>query len=89
MLVLALLVSGVPLNTGVVIIGGAHERALTMNVCHPLESATAVAPLLLARPACAGLQQIFVGIEEAPRDTAARISELAIEPDSPPPETAL
>jgi hypothetical protein len=89
MLILALLISGLPLNAGIEIVGGAHERALTMNICHPLESATAVAPLLLARPATLAMRPVFVAIDEAPQNAAAQISEPAIEPDSPPPETSL
>ena len=81
-----LLLGSMPATTGVFVVFGMSHPELALNFCHPLESAVAAAPILLARPALAALRPSFVEFELARRPAETRPSEFSPEPEGPPPE---
>lgn len=85
---LILLLGSAPLTTGLFVVIGPSHPELAMNFCHPLESATASAPILLARPASAAMRPALVEFERMRPDAETPLTEFSLEPESPPPESA-
>jgi len=88
LLALTLLLGSMPLTTGVVIVFGQSHPELAMNFCHPLESATAAAPIALARPALIPLAPALVEVERLRYSARTLLTEFSLEPENPPPESA-
>jgi hypothetical protein len=79
--------SSVPLNVGVTIVSGSAVPTISVDICHPLQAATASSLPAMARPAPVVSQQLV--LPEASALTAEpvkAVTDLRIKPDTPPPE---
>lgn len=83
---LLVLLGSLPLTTGVAFICGADRPALSLDLCHPLQSAVAGTIAVVARPAAIdfhpGLREFTFAIPER-TPFSCRLSDA---PENPPPE---
>jgi hypothetical protein len=86
MLALMLLLSSVPLNSGVVLVTGPNHPQLTLNICRPIQDCSCASNNLLARPAVNAPQFVLTSMTSLAATPAARLVERAVPPDTPPPK---
>lgn len=85
-LAVVLLVSSLPLSSGIVIISGPSQPEFTINICQPLQVLSNAPVIPLARNTA-----IFINFVP-PRDwgpvaaTSSALSNLRVPPDTPPPK---
>jgi hypothetical protein len=87
LLALLFALSSVPINVGLIVLSGSAAPTISIDICHPLQSAT-VSPLpAMARPAPDESQSIVLRqwgtLAPAPVKAA---TDLRIKPDTPPPK---
>lgn len=81
-----LLLSTVPLTSGVIIVPGRSYLEFTINVCQPIHAFAAVSNIPFARPAVTvpAFAPLCLGSVRA--NPPARIIECNAEPETPPPK---
>lgn len=87
-LVVALLIGGLPLLSGVVIVGTHDGPAFTLNICHPLPgldhgASFPAVPLVDGRPSLEK-PSLYIVLHEADTPPLSFMSEA---PDPPPPKS--
>jgi hypothetical protein len=90
LLALLFALSSVPITAGVIIVSGPAAPTISVDICHPLQSATASSLPVMARPALDSSQELVLPefSRLAPEPFKVAI-DLRIKPDTPPPETLL
>ena len=88
LLAVVLLLSSVPLTSGVLIISGPTRPELTINICQPIQMFDRVSNNLLARPAVNPPQFVLLLLGSLAANPTARLAERDTAPDTPPPKTA-
>jgi hypothetical protein len=87
LLALLFALSSVPINVGLTIISGPAAPTIGIDICHPLQSATASSLPAMARPAAQASHALILPevstLAPAPIKAA---TDLKIKPDTPPPK---
>jgi hypothetical protein len=79
--------SSVPINVGVTIMSGPAAPTISIDICHPLQSATASSLPAMARPAAhASHALILPEVSTLPPAPVKAATDLKIKPDTPPPK---
>jgi len=84
-LALVLLLSTIPLSSGIVIVPGHDSPELTINVCQPTQLFGQVSNNILARPSV-NLPQFVLFLGAPLKATPLRVVEHNIAPETPPPK---
>jgi len=82
----ALLLSTIPLTSGVVIVFGPAQPELTINICHPLQTFEGTSNTILARPAATGLGFGLPDFGFISLKPSTQPNDRNVAPDTPPPK---
>jgi hypothetical protein len=85
-LAVVLFIASAPLTAGVIIVNGPSHPELSVDICHPVQSADIIPGVLLARPAPALLDSLLLDFGSSADNPAAPPIDLRIAPDTPPPK---
>jgi hypothetical protein len=77
---------GMPFNLGLTIVSGPAVPTLTVNICHPLQTATASSLSAIARPAPDAMRVVLPKSGSISSELMASLIDLRIPPESPPPK---
>jgi hypothetical protein len=81
-----LLLSTLPLTSGVVIVAGSSQPELTINICQPIQSFSHTSNTILARPSLKVPQLVLVFRGSLKKSPSAEVVEHNVAPDTPPPK---
>ena len=85
-LAIVLLLTTIPLTSGVVITSGPSQPQLTVNICQPIQSFDCVSNNLLARPSIESPRFALALLGPPTAEPDARTTEFKAAPDIPPPK---
>ena len=86
LLALVILLGSLPLMTGLCIIGGPEHPQLSLDVCHPVQSFNLAGNVLIAPPASAPDEPAIVPQGYVADPPPAKLIEISLTPDLPPPK---
>jgi hypothetical protein len=81
-----LLLSTIPLTSGLVIVLGSSQPEITINICQPAQIFSHTSNTILARPSVKVPQLILVFRGSLKKNPSAEVVEHSVPPDTPPPE---
>lgn len=85
-LALVLLLTTVPLTSGVAVFSGPAQPEFTINICQPIQTFEGVSNSLLARPAMVAQEFVLFCWGLVKIEPTARIVECRAAPQTPPPK---
>jgi hypothetical protein len=85
-LAVVLLLSSIPLTSGVVLVSGPSQPQFTINICQPIQAFYQVPNTSLARPAVKLPQFVLSFLGSLTVKAVAVVSERNVAPDTPPPK---
>jgi hypothetical protein len=84
-LAIVLVLTSLPLTSGIVIASGPAQPEFAVNICLPIQTVDRVPVILLARPATASYWLFLPALGSLAARREARIVERNLAPDTPPP----
>jgi hypothetical protein len=85
-LAVVLLSSSIQLTSGIILVGGARQPEITINICQPIPGFDRVSNTSLAHPAM-NVPRFFLAFLDSLKATViVEVSERNITPDTPPPK---
>jgi hypothetical protein len=88
-LALMLLLGSAPVSVSLMPAAGSTHPSLSLDLCHPLQSATFTIPTIVARPALAGVTPVMLEFERLSAAVSPRCTVPKIYLDTPPPESVV
>jgi hypothetical protein len=85
-LAVVLLLSSIPLTSGIVLVSGPSQPELTINICQPLQGFDRLSNPSLARPALNVPLFVLSFLGSLRAKAVAVVSERNVAPDTPPPK---
>lgn len=85
-LAFVLLLTTVPLSSGLVIVSGPSHPEFTINICQPIQTFVGVSNGLLARPAVIAQEFVLFCLGSVKTEATARMVEYEADPETPPPK---
>jgi hypothetical protein len=89
LLALMLLLGSAPVSLSVMPAAGSTQPSLSLDLCHPLQSATLSMPTIVARPALPALMPLMLEFERLSSAVPQRRTAPKIYIDTPPPESVV
>ncbi len=85
-LAIVMLLGSIPSTTGLVLVSGPSHPEWTINICQPLQMFDRVSNTLLARPGTVLPEFVLRDLDSTAVKKAARLVDLKVAPDTPPPK---
>lgn len=86
LLAVVLLLSSIPLTSGIIVVSGSGQPEFTLNICQPIQASNCVSSTSLARPALNVPQFVLSFLGSLRAKGVSVVSERNVAPDTPPPK---